>query len=140
MMFSQHLPIAINNRVVLQDIAAGKSCVCGTLCLDHSGSDMLQKVGNRIYESCRSNALTIPGFPDFSPVISALRNNNVQERSKSFRVSAQQHDTLMVLEVYAKKWLASECTKERAEEIIRSHNLEYNPTDKYWIEERSGFV
>ena len=120
-----------------QDISAGKSTVCGTLCLDHSGSDMMQRIGNVIYERCRASTLTLPGFPDFGPTIAALRNSSVQERTKSYRVSAQQHDTLMVLEVYAKKWLSTESTKERAQEVIQSHNSEFNPTDKFWIEERT---
>ncbi|CAL1136071.1 unnamed protein product [Cladocopium goreaui] len=114
----------------VEDISAGKSTVCGTLCLDHSGSDMMQRIGNVIYERCRASTLTLPGFPDFGPTIAALRNSSVQERTKSYRVSAQQHDTLMVLEVYAKKWLSTESTKERAQEVIQSHNSEFNPTDK----------
>jgi hypothetical protein len=96
---------------------------------------MMQRIGNVIYERCRASTLTLPGFPDFGPTIAALRNSNVQERTKSYRVSAQQHDTLMVLEVYAKKWLSTESTKERAQEVIQSHNAEFNPTDKFWIEE-----
>ena len=111
--------------------------MCGTLCLDHSGSDMMQRIGNVIYERCRASTLTLPGFPDFGPTIAALRSSNVQERTKSYRVSAQQHDTLMVLEVYAKKWMSTESTKERAQELIQSHNAEFNPTDKFWIEERT---
>jgi len=98
---------------------------------------MMQRIGNVIYERCRASTLTLPGFPDFGPTIAALRNSSVQERTKSYRVSAQQHDTLMVLEVYAKKWLSTESTKERAQEVIQSHNLEFNPTDKFWIEERT---
>ena len=123
-----------------QDIAAGKAAVCGTLCLDHSGSEMLQRIGNRIYERCRAGTLTLPGFPEFSPVVNALRSTNVQDRSKSFRVTTQQHDTLLILEVYAKKWLATESTRERCEQAIKEHNEEFNASDKYWVEERQDSV
>ena len=123
---------------VQQDIAAGKTSVCGTLCLDNSGADMMQRVGNRIYDNSRSGKLTIKGFPEFDPVIAALRSSNVQDRNKSYRVSAQQHDCLMILEVYAKKWLQMESTRQRAETIIHEHNATYNATDTYWIPERSG--
>ena len=98
---------------------------------------MLQRVGNKIYESCRSQSLNLPGFPAFEPVLSALRSQNVVDRHKSYRVSAQQHDALYILEVYAKKWLATESTKERAQQVIEDHNKEFNPTEKYWMEERS---
>ena len=114
--------------------------VCGTLCLDHSGSDMLQRIGNRIYESCRAGTLSLAGFPEFTPVINALRSTNAQDRTKSFRVTTQQHDTLLILEVYAKKWLATESTRERCEQAIKDHNAEFNGTDKYWVEERQDPV
>ena len=120
-----------------QDISAGKTNVCGTLCLDHSGSDMMQRIGNVIYERCRASTLNLPGFPDFAPTIAALKNSSVQERTKSYRVSAQQHDTLLVLEVYAKKWMSTESTKDRAQQVIEAHNAEFNPTEKFWIEERT---
>lgn len=122
---------------VVEDIAAGKTSVCGTLCLDNSGADMMQRVGNRIYDNSRSGKLTIKGFPEFDPVIAALRSSNVQDRNKSYRVSAQQHDCLMILEVYAKKWLQTESTRQRAETIIHEHNATYNATDTYWIPERT---
>ncbi|CAK9011210.1 Uncharacterized protein SCF082_LOCUS11004 [Durusdinium trenchii] len=114
----------------VEDIASGKRSVCGTICLDHTGADMLQRVGNKIYESCRSQSLNLPGFPAFEPVLSALRSQNVVDRHKSYRVSAQQHDALYILEVYAKKWLATESTKERAQQVIEDHNKEFNPTEK----------
>ena len=101
---------------------------------------MLQRIGNRIYERCRAGTLTLPGFPEFSPVVNALRSTNVQDRSKSFRVTTQQHDTLLILEVYAKKWLATESTRERCEQAIKEHNEEFNASDKYWVEERQDSV
>ena len=99
---------------------------------------MMQRIGNRIYENSRSGKLTIKGFPEFDPVLGALRSSSVQDRNKSYRVSAQQHDCLMILEVYAKKWLQTESTRQRAETIIREHNETYNTTETFWIAERSG--
>ena len=93
-----------------------------------------------MYDQCRSGSLNLPGFPDFSPVIAALKTNNVTERSKSYRVSAQQHDRLLVLETFAKKWLETDSTGERAKKIIDDHNAEYNPESDgglFWIQDRS---
>ena len=102
---------------------------------------MLARIGNTVYDQSRSGSLSLPGFPDFSPIIAALKTNNVTERSKSFRVSAQQHDRLLVLETFAKKWLETDTTSERAKQTIDDHNAEYNPEADgglFWIQERSS--
>ena len=124
----------------LQEIGKGKTMVCGTLCIDHSGQELLARVANRVYEDCRSGVLSLPAFPDFAPLVNALKCGNTADRSKSFRVSAQQHDRLLVLESYAKKWLNTESTQERAQKLIDEHNAEYNPVEQggqFWIAERT---
>ena len=94
---------------------------------------------NRVYELGRSNALSLPGFPNFEPIISALKSGPDNNRSKSFRVSTQQFDKLVILESLAKKWADNEQTRERALAAIEEHNLEYNNDGVYWLEERTGW-
>lgn len=120
-----------------QEIGAGKTMVCGAICLDQSGKDMMTRVANKIYENCRSGALTLAGFPDFSPIIQSLKKQNVVDREKSFRVSCQLQDRLLVLQVYAQKWLDTESTRDRAMEVIKQHNDAYNGDGQYWYEERT---
>lgn len=98
---------------------------------------MMARVANKIYDSCRTNQLSLPGFPDFAPIVQALKSQSGVDREKAFRVSCQQMDKLVVLELFAKKWLETESTKERALEIIRLHNEEYNVDGQYWKEERT---
>ena len=76
--------------------------------------------------------MTLPSFPDFSPVVSALRNGQNTDRMKSFRVSTQRHDQLLVLESFAKKWTSNESTAERANAIINEHNKEFNNSEEFW--------
>jgi hypothetical protein len=100
----------------------------------------MTRVANRVHEHCRSNVLSLPGFPDFNPIVQSLKATHVPERQKSFRVSVQQHDRLVILQSLAQKWIESDATKERALEVISNHNTEYNPDGKYWLEERTGPV
>lgn len=131
----------INQSMVLgkinQEVGAGKTMVCGAICLDHSGKDMMTRVSNKIYESCRAGTLSLPGFPDFSPIIQSLKKQSVVEREKSFRVSCQLQDRLLVLQVYAQKWLDTESTRDRAMEVIKQHNEVYNGDGEFWYEDRT---
>ena len=123
-----------------QDMCKGNAAVCGSLCLDHSGTDLMSRVSNKVYEHCRSGAISLPGFPDFNPIIHALKSHQPVERQKSFRVSVQQMDRLVVLQSLAQKWLDTESTRERALKIISDHNDAYNCDGQYWLEERSGTI
>lgn len=99
----------------------------------------MNRLANRVYELGRSNVLSLPGFPNFEPIISALKSGPDNNRSKSFRVSTQQFDKLVILESLAKKWADNEQTRERALAAIEEHNLEYNNDGVYWLEERTGW-
>ncbi len=95
---------------------------------------MMARVANKIYDSCRTNQLSLSGFPDFTPIVQSLKNQSGVDREKAFRVSCQQHDKLVILELFAKKWVDTDITKERALEVIRLHNEEYNVDGQYWQE------
>ena len=99
----------------------------------------MNRLANRVYELGRSNVLSLPGFLNFEPIISALKSGPDNNRSKSFRVSTQQFDKLVILESLAKKWADNEQTRERALAAIEEHNLEYNNDGVYWLEERTGW-
>ena len=58
-------------------------------------------------------------------------------RSKSYRVSCQQGDRLVVLEALAKRWVQNPLTKERAEQAMSEHNSAYNQNGEYWAVERT---
>lgn len=120
-----------------EEIRDGKTAVCATLNMDHSGLDQNNMIANRIYEDCRGGRLSIPSFPNFQPLVSALKAGQNSDRTTSYRVSSQRHDQLLVLETYAKKWTESEFTAERAKAVIQEHNSEFNNSGDYWIPERT---
>ena len=133
-------PFSWNDRnIISQEICAKKVALCGSLCLDHSGQDLLTRVSNKVYEACRAGTLALTGFPDFSPLVAALKaNGNAGDMTKNFRVTTQRHTTLVILEGLARKWVDNPETRERALAVIESHNNEFNASGQYWLEERSG--
>ena len=122
---------------LIQDICEGRNAFCTSLCIDNTGSEMLNRLGNRVYELARCKTLSLPGFPDFEPLLSALKSGHTPDRQKSYRVSVQQQDRLIILETLAKKWMDHEATKDRATDMINDHNNEFNPDGVFWMEERS---
>ena len=111
--------------------------MCATIALDHSGQELTNQIANSVYEESRSGQFVVPSFPDFQPLVQALKNGQTTDRTKSFRVSAQRFDQLLVLEAIAKKWLDSEITCDRAKDVIDAHNHEFNNSGDYWIAERT---
>ena len=124
-----------------QEICAKKVSLCASLCLDHSGQDLLSRVSNKVYEACRAGTLALTGFPDFSPLVSALKaSSTTGDMTKNFRVTTQRHTTLVILEVLAQKWVDNAEARERALAVIECHNKEFNESGQYWLEERTGRV
>ena len=114
-------------------MADGKSCHCATLSLDNSGSELLSRLGNQVYELARANKISIPSFPDFSPHLEGLKAGTSTERTQAFKVTAVRGKSLLVLESFAKRWLETESTQERAKEVIAAHNAEFTKESEDYI-------
>eukprot|EP00438_Fugacium_kawagutii_P031749 Skav206267 [mRNA] locus=scaffold8121:279:8933:- [translate_table: standard] len=115
------------------EFGEGNDCICGTMNLDSSGSDIVTLVGNKLYEGCRAGRLQIPNFPQFDPLLNALKAGYTTEKEQAFRVTMQKADSLLILESLASKWVDSEFTSEKAKEIIEAHNAEYNASQEFWL-------
>ena len=70
--------------------------------------------------------MELQGFPDFSPVLGALRDNIPGGSTVEYKVCAARGSNLVVLQSYARKWLDYEGTKESARELIEEHNNTFN--------------
>ena len=79
------------------------------------------------YSKCRGGQLSLQEFPDFMPLLNALKSESPVLAQKSFKVTTQVHDKLVVLESLVRKWLDEETTAQEAEAILASHNETYNP-------------
>ncbi|CAK9030915.1 unnamed protein product [Durusdinium trenchii] len=68
------------------------------------------------------------GFPDFGPIVSALRNRttDVVEKNNYKVCKLVDSQKLAVLQVYAQRWLDEDMTKEQATQIITEHNAKFN--------------
>ena len=114
-------------------MADGKPCHCATLSLDNSGSDLITRVGNQVYELARANKISIPSFPDFAPHLEGLKAGITTERTQAFKVTAVRGKSLMVLESFAKRWLETESTQERAKKVIAEHNDEFTQESEDYV-------
>lgn len=123
-----------------KEMAEGRNTICATICLESSGSDLVSRIGNAIYDQCRAGRLAIPGFPAFDPLLAALKAGCNVERTGTFKVSCQRGDSLLVLESLAQKWINDPLTADRAAEAIKNHNDEFNKTSDYWLVERTYFL
>lgn len=122
----------------LEEYASGRSAVCGTISLDASGSDLLSRLGNEVFALARAGKLALPSFPNFTPLIEALKAGAPTERARALRVTAQRGDSLLILESYVKRWLDHEHTKDRVQEVIAKHNEEFNKTDDALLGDRTS--
>ena len=115
----------------VKETKEGRNCLCATLCFENSGQELLQRISNQVYEQARVGELQLPAFPSFEPLVTALKQGTVYDAGKSYRVSVQRHDQLMVLESYARKWLDDPHFQEQAKEVIKSHNDKYNASGEF---------
>ena len=107
--------------------------MCGTICLDHSGSAILSRISQSVYDGCREGKIQLSGFPEFTPLLQALRSGCTPQRSKAYRVTAENAGRLVVLESFAKRWTENDATSERARHEILQHNENYNADGEYWF-------
>lgn len=116
-----------------QETTDGRRVLCGSVVLDKSADDLMQRVANRVYEDARAGHLTLTGFPDYQPVVQSLRNTEPVDSGKTYQVTLKRHDRLLILKTLAEKWLDSEY-KDEATMAIEEHNRKFNADAEFWYE------
>ena len=89
-----------------------------------------------MYSGCREGRLSLPGFPDIAPILGAMKVGPTAE-AKTYKICAQVHDKLVVLESLAKKFLEEPTTKDRAQEAIQLHSEEFNVGGDFVLAEKT---
>ena len=102
--------------------------------LDKASEMLAQRVANKVYELCRSGTLSLPGFPEYTPLINALRNTENEGPKESYEVCVRKHDKLLILQSYAEKWLNSSEFSAEARELLEEHNKHFNRDGEWWAE------
>ncbi|CAK9006167.1 unnamed protein product [Durusdinium trenchii] len=119
----------------LEDLADGKTSACGTMCLDNSGSDIMCRLGNTLYSSARAGRVSLTGFPDISPIVASIKSGAPTNSEKTYKVTSQVANRLMILQSLATKFIEEPTTKDRAEAEIASHNERFNKDGQYLLSE-----
>ena len=120
-----------------QEIGSGKRMICGTMTYDTVADGIKKRVATKLYNDCRSGALSLPGFPDFAPMLQALKDGQTSATTRQYQVCAQCQTNLVVLEAFAKKFTESEVTRDKAMAIINEHNEKYNDGGDFWMPDES---
>lgn len=115
--------------------AEGNRYLCGTVCLDVAPEAVEKRIATKLYNDCRTGAMTINGFPQFDGLIRNLKDGISQREGRTYNVCVQQGDRLVVLQSVASKFTESELTKDQAVEMIKEHNKLYNCDGEYWLED-----
>ncbi|CAK9116680.1 unnamed protein product [Durusdinium trenchii] len=71
----------------LEECAAGRRLLCGSVVLDKQPDTMVQRIANKVYESCRAEQLKIVGFPSFAPLIQAIQQVKPDDQEKKYEDS-----------------------------------------------------
>lgn len=101
--------------------------------LDKQPDTMVQRIANKVYESCRAEQLKIVGFPSFAPLIQAIQQVKPDDQEKKYEVCVKKHDRLVVLQALAAKWMETEF-KDETVAILEAHNKQFNVDGEYWHE------
>ena len=113
--------------------------LCANLVLDRPHDALLQRVANRVHEDARAGHLKITSFPDYAPVIAAIRDAKVEESGKPLQVTVRKGERLVILQSLAAKWLETEFKDETAK-MIEEHNGKFNADGEYWHETSERLV
>ena len=113
--------------------------LCANVVLDRPHDALLQRVANRVHEDARAGHLKITSFPDYAPVIAAIRDAKVEDAGKPLQVTVKKMDRLVILQGLAAKWLDSEFKDETAQ-LIDDHNRRFNSDGEYWHESSERLV
>ena len=118
-----------------EELQASRKTLCASLSFDSSGAELLTRVSQRLYEGCRDGSMVVNGFPDFNAHITALKESTASfNDTPTYKVCQQQHDRLLLLQSFARKWVEEEITKERALAVVDAHNKAFNCGEgaDYW--------
>ncbi|CAJ1448824.1 unnamed protein product [Effrenium voratum] len=73
---------AFPSLCALEELAAGRTTLCGTIVLDMPGDELVSRIGNQVYSLARSDKLSVPSFPKFEPIIQGLREGTSEPEER----------------------------------------------------------
>lgn len=117
-----------------QECTQNRRVLCTNIVLDKAPEPLVQRIANKVYESCRSEQLKVVGFPNYAPLVQAIQNLKPTDSNTTYEVTIKKHDRLVVLQSLAAKWMSSEFRDETTA-LLERHNQDFNLDGEYWHEE-----
>lgn len=101
--------------------------MCASVLLDLPCEELNSRIANQVHDACRAGQLQLPSFPDFTPIVTALKQGPSEAVEKSYKVcKVVDSNKLAVLQLYAQRWIDEDQTREQATQIINDHNSKFN--------------
>ena len=126
--------------LIPQEVSSGNRVMCGSVVLNGEPGILQHRIANALYDSCRAGSGVCPHFPNFDPVVSALRESAVVDSNVTYKVCVAKQDKLVVLQSLARRWTEYEASKEEAVKLIEEHNKHFNPDGDFMEnDERTGW-
>ena len=119
------------HQTLSEEVAASQRVMCGSIVLNGDPAGLQHRVANAVYESCREGHAVLPNFPNFEPVIKALRENAGSTQDQAYKVCVAKCDRLVILQSLARRWIDYEGSKEEANALIAEHNKNFNVDGDY---------
>ena len=108
--------------------STGQHILCATVVLDQPTESTEHRVGSALYEACRSNKIELPNFPQYAPLVDALKGCGGSDNdAPQLKVTIVRNQKLLILQSLARKWLEYESTQEMASDVIAKHNAAFCP-------------
>ena len=83
-------------------------------------------IGGRCFDLCRSQALSLPGFPNFKKAVDELRTQAPQPHP-TYEVCMCIGDSLVVREALVEQWADKQDFSSELKRLMDERNKEFNP-------------
>lgn len=117
---------------IMRNIMMNGGNCCVTVAHELEVSQVVaDKVGQLVFDSCKSRALIMSGFPEFDPIVRELQDHHAraaQLDTASYKVTmVLPNGVLAILETYIAQWKDHESWGAPFKELLDQHNKEFNP-------------
>lgn len=107
---------------------SGQKYACGTAChTSHETTFSATATAQRVYSAARDGALSLPGFPDFSQVVSEMKQVKEVALPQYEVCVALANGTLAIKQNLIEYWEKVDSFGAEVADILAKHNAKYNP-------------
>jgi hypothetical protein len=115
----------------LERAMRGNKAFACTICHEPEAAICVaDRIGQTVYGAAKEGKLSVPGFPDFAPVVKELQDvRTPTTTATTYQVCNPMVDgTLRILDMHLDLWCEHAVFGDAMTEVLQKHNEEFNPT------------